>query len=357
MLITRSGFYAFNEYDLTATLDAQLKKLRDEVKLYTKANELNKIPSLSEKYKIQLLEFNIQNLTVEIKNAKIPAEVFPSGFFVIRGNSYDKDVLVFHLPFSGDQNLLRCVPSTRVLWTEEIAIENNEIIFELIKFIDNSEEIARQKDKFIDLLNKQSTNVNKQVEQYNNSIDGIIKETKMLTHEELSKQDEFLTKLGIPIKKNTITSSSVVIKTSSSQIIDKKPQVYDIFICHASEDKEYVDRLANFLKDNGINVWYDAFQIGWGDDLRPEIDNGLKNSKYGIVIFSRAFLNKKKWTEYELNGLFSKEKSGQKVILPIWHNITRDDISQYSPTFADRIAKRSDDINSILNELKELLQK
>ena len=65
-------------------------------------------------------------------------------------------------------------------------------------------------------------------------------------------------------------------------------------------------------------------------------------------------MKKKKWTEYELNGLFSKEKNGQKVILPIWHDITKDDISQYSLTFADRIAKRSDDIPSIVKEFKNL---
>lgn len=358
MLITRSGFKAFNEYDLSATLEAQLKNLREEVQSYIKLGQAEKISTLTEKYKVTPLRFNVQGLRVAVTTAKIPAEYFPSGFHVRVGQSYDKDVLSFHLPITGDQNLLRCVPSTRILWTEEIALENNEIIFELIKFTDNPEEICGKKNRIINFLIQQSANVNEQVEQYNDSIDGIIRETEMHTYTQLSKQDEFLTKLGVPLKKSErpIPGSEPTHNKPASRVVEKRQQIFDVFICHASEDKNYADRLANALKDNGIAVWYDAFQIGWGDDLRPAIDNGLKNSRFGIVVFSKAFLSKKKWTEYELNGLFSKEKSGQKVILPIWHNITRDDISQYSPTFADRIAKRSDDIASIISELKSLLR-
>ena len=58
-------------------------------------------------------------------------------------------------------------------------------------------------------------------------------------------------------------------------------------------------------------------------------------------MFSKAFLGKKKWTEYELNALFAREKAGQKLILPIWHGITHDDLIEYSPAFADRLAKIS----------------
>ena len=115
--------------------------------------------------------------------------------------------------------------------------------------------------------------------------------------------------------------------------------------------------LAETLKNSGLEVWYDEFQVGWGDDLRPAIDNGLLNSSYGLVIFSKSFLGKKKWTEYELNGLFSKEKQGKKVILPIWHDIERSDLEEYSPTFADRIALKSDSISKIVSELRKLLNK
>jgi hypothetical protein len=72
------------------------------------------------------------------------------------------------------------------------------------------------------------------------------------------------------------------------------------------------------------------------------------------VVFSQAFLRKKKWTEYELNALFAREQAGNKLILPIWHEITREDLLQYSPAFADRLAKLSS-TDSYADIVKSLL--
>jgi TIR domain len=94
-----------------------------------------------------------------------------------------------------------------------------------------------------------------------------------------------------------------------------------------------------------------------GATRRASIDRGLANSRFGIVVFSKAFLRKKHWTEHELNGLFAKERGGRKVILPIWHKITDKELLKYSPAFADRVAmiSKKDSISDIVRELKRLL--
>lgn len=133
----------------------------------------------------------------------------------------------------------------------------------------------------------------------------------------------------------------------------------DVFISHATEDKPYVEPLVKALEAAGISVWYDRITLEWGDDLRPAIDRGLTSCRFGIVVFSEAFLAKKKWTEYELNALFAREKAGQKVVLPIWHGVNRDDLLLYSPAFADRLAKisSSDDYDDIVSTLRRILGK
>lgn len=141
---------------------------------------------------------------------------------------------------------------------------------------------------------------------------------------------------------------------SGKEIISSEE--YDFFICHASEDKdEFVKPLADALKKHGFKVWYDGFIIGWGDDLRPKIDEGLIKSKYGLVVLSKNFFKKKKWTEHELSSLYSKESVGNKVILPIWHKITKKDVSKYSLHLADRISLPSDNISNIIRECKKLI--
>ena len=120
---------------------------------------------------------------------------------------------------------------------------------------------------------------------------------------------------------------------------------YDVFISHASEDKEsFVEPLAKALEEAGLKVWYDRFVLKLGDDIAEKIDQGLANSRYGVVVLSKTFLAKKKWTQAELNALVNRQASGgKKVILPIWHNITPEEVANYSPILAGKVAVRSQD--------------
>lgn len=113
---------------------------------------------------------------------------------------------------------------------------------------------------------------------------------------------------------------------------------WDAFISHASEDKEeFVRPLFKHLKKLGLRIWFDEFTLTIGDSLRRKIDNGLSNSKYGIVVLSKAFFEKE-WPQKELDGLVSKERNGRKVILPLWHGVNFNDVENYSPILADRLA-------------------
>lgn len=116
---------------------------------------------------------------------------------------------------------------------------------------------------------------------------------------------------------------------------------YDVFISHASEDKSpFVEDLVKALQDRNVKVWYDSLNIAWGDSLKSQIDNGLKRSTFGIVVLSEAYI-KKGWTQYELEGLFNIEMTKGKTILPIWHNITKQQVMDFSPTLAGRKALTS----------------
>ena len=124
-----------------------------------------------------------------------------------------------------------------------------------------------------------------------------------------------------------------------------KAKAYDFFISHATEDKEEIaEPLYKALTERGATVWLDKFEMTIGDSLRENIDKGLTNSRYGIVILSKIYMNKF-WTGKELNGLFAKWSGGDdKVILPIWHNISKNDVLSYSTILADMLAFKSADL-------------
>jgi formylglycine-generating enzyme required for sulfatase activity len=133
---------------------------------------------------------------------------------------------------------------------------------------------------------------------------------------------------------------------------------WDAFISHASEDKDqFVRPLVAALQAEGLRIWYDELTLTVGDSLRRSIDEGLLNSQYSIVILSPSFL-KKGWTQHELDGLLARQIGGQKVILPVWHNITRDELMRYSPSLADKLGVSSaQGIPHVVRELLRAMQR
>lgn len=122
---------------------------------------------------------------------------------------------------------------------------------------------------------------------------------------------------------------------------------YDLFLSHASEDKNSLVRsLSSLLKAFGVKVWYDEFSLKIGDSLSRSIDKGLSESDYGLIVLSKHFI-KKDWTDYELRGLLAKELGKGKVVLPVWHEISRDDVLAFSPPLADKLALTTDGLKEI----------
>lgn len=132
----------------------------------------------------------------------------------------------------------------------------------------------------------------------------------------------------------------------------------DLFISYASEDKDKVVRpLVKFLEQLSVSIWYDEYQLRMGDSLRRSIDHGLAHSKYGLVIISPDFL-RKEWTQYELDSLTAREMKGGKIILPIWHKVSKNELLEISPKLADKFALRTSDqtLEEIALHVAEILE-
>ncbi len=146
--------------------------------------------------------------------------------------------------------------------------------------------------------------------------------------------------------------------TSKHIIVERTPDfTWDAFICHASEDKDkFVRQLATELKSNGLNIWYDEFTLKIGDKLRQRIEHGLVHSRYGIVVLSHHFFEKD-WPQDELDGLDSKERNSQKVILPVWLDVDHEFVATYSPMLSGRLAARaSDGMKKVISDLVSVIK-
>lgn len=134
---------------------------------------------------------------------------------------------------------------------------------------------------------------------------------------------------------------------------------YDVFISHAWEDKDsFVNEFVEELQKLDLSVWYDTSQIKWGDSMRAKIDDGLKKSKFGVVVLSPDYIKDGKyWTKAELDGLFQLESINGKILLPVWHNLTKKEVMAYSPIISSKLAMTTASMtpSEIANELAKLL--
>jgi len=118
---------------------------------------------------------------------------------------------------------------------------------------------------------------------------------------------------------------------------------WDVFISHASEDKdEFVRDLAATLQERGIRVWYDEEFLKIGDSIRRGIERGLAESRFGVFVFSPYFLQSE-WSKKELDFFVSAECDERRRILPLLHKVSISDVQEKFPLLTDRVALSTDE--------------
>lgn len=194
----------FAEGELSTALDAHRTALRNEIRSENKnkllnVNEADYIDYLAEKYSIDEIEIYSDRVTVSAAEELIPAEYFPHDFHVYQGKSYPKQVVTYHLPFSGDSKWLRLRPSSWIMWSRDVAISGNAITFKVIDWRNDAAVIKREADHDINTIVGQCANVNTEIRTYNAGLRHFAKQIFDARKSELLKQHDVLSQLGVPV--------------------------------------------------------------------------------------------------------------------------------------------------------------
>lgn len=178
--------------------------------------------------------------------------------------------------------------------------------------------------------------------------------------ETLLSQDE-ITKLDLFCKERKL-----FVTVRSSDYLKRKMETEKpvAFISHDSRDKDLIARrLANGLNSRLCFVWYDEYSLKIGDSLRESIEKGIKEAKRCILILTKNYLNNPGWGRKEFNSIFTREMIlNERIILPIWHNVSKHEVYDFSPSLADTFAltwpsadNKSDD--EYKQEVEQLISK
>lgn len=123
---------------------------------------------------------------------------------------------------------------------------------------------------------------------------------------------------------------------SSKSSMNNQTKEYDVFISHANKDKIiYVDALYEAISDLGVKIFYDKNEISWGDNWKRRILEGTAKSEFAIIVISDNFFGRE-WTERELSEFLKQQNStGQKIILPLLFNVSREKLLEHYPSLEE----------------------
>lgn len=271
-----------------------------------------------------------------------------------------------------ESNLKRALGKEKTLNTKLISLrkqretENKKIIALSKKKTINTSDLTRleryQKSivkvdaditKVMADIQKNNNDINKyrdkvqqeQKRQYDKMMDSIKKQshTNELYLESVSDISEKLNQLAMDVK----------ITASEKEVIE-----YDVFLSHSNLDKEaFVTELSEKLSAKGLKVFEDVKVFKIGQSQIDMMNMGILNSRFVVIFLSPNFI-KSGWSEYEFKSFLNREINENRIIiLPIWHNISVEEVRQYNPYIVDKFALSTDkfSIDEIVEHISDVL--
>lgn len=226
---SRNTFRAFSEPDSFRVIENRKNQAVQSIMGQTddyilNVNKAEYIEHLVSEYSIPPLEFFKDQLSVSVEEQMIPAERFPSSYRVESGNSYPKDVYTFHLPFSGDAQLLKVRGSTYSLSAPLIMVSGHEVQFDIINFNKNATEIKHEADYLISQLVSENQSLTNDLIKFNNSLETLLSKTFDTRKEQLLKKHDLISALGVPFRKSKDTPSTFSVPAKRTPVIPTKPK-------------------------------------------------------------------------------------------------------------------------------------
>lgn len=251
----------FNEGSLREVLEGLRNKLKSEVESQDRnyllnANETQLSAHFTDKYRIEPLEIHADKIYASDREEFIPAERFDSfRFNVERGGKYRKQVVTYHIPFSGDQNLLRFTPSTRILWTQDVNVSNGEILYDLINWSDDAVNITRDAETFLTSLQTQAGHVATEVNAFNARLETEVAQIIKNRKDELLKKSNLLASLGIPIKRSGDVPTTFSVPAPKKKVIVAKPPApTSAFVPEPTLDDSTYQDILRIINDTRIEI-------------------------------------------------------------------------------------------------------
>jgi len=253
----------FAESDLSAVLDGQKQAMLREIESeppnkLLNVNESDYVQYLANKYRIEPIVFNFEALQVSHSEKMIPVEQNPfnSGarFSHFRKEAYPRQVITFHLPFSGEPELLKCQPSSWIMWSTDIAVTQGEVRFDLINWQNEAEQLKREQNEIIDRIRKQNENVTKDVTSFNSQLEEQARQVMSGRKTQLLKQSSLVESLGVPLRRSANLPQTFSVPVAPKKIVVKPSTSAAAHSPDPTLDNVEYQNILSIIHDAGVGM-------------------------------------------------------------------------------------------------------
>ena len=212
--------------DLSRTLYEELNtRIHDEDTNYLlNVNRTEYLSHVVSEYDIPALELDFDKMTASSSEKLIPAEHFPFNFHVLEGESYPKQVIKYHIPFSGDKELLRYAPNPRVLNSRDVVVEGSEVCFEIVDFYGDPQRVKDEAEPVLRLIRQQVKNLEDNIAQHNQQFRSQADSFFDARKAEVMRQNQVVAGLGVPVRKSDNIPRTFAVPATTRKKVVPKPQ-------------------------------------------------------------------------------------------------------------------------------------
>lgn len=322
----------FSDHDLQRVLEHQLQKVTDVVRRI-KENDFDTstddflATATASQLVISPLELLEEETYVSRRDVQVDVSHDRNRHFSTPGPHYMDGVEVtYHLPYLGDPTLLKCRPNISTPLTPRAIITNTQMRFPYDRV--NRSDIASTEDDFrsdVAAIRDWVGWINQQVMTYNTSLKAQALALVRQRREEIARTNAAIANLSYPMRKDRISKAPTETIARRLQRRKEADREYDVALSYASENREYVEKVAKILDRTGVSVFYDRFEIVslWGKDLAEHLHHIYSAGSHFVVMFASRHYAKKAWPSRERQSALSRHFKGEKDrILPVKHDDT-----------------------------------
>jgi len=307
----------FNDYDLMLVLENQKAKISEAVSKISKDvlsdGNLEEIEStVLEDVAVSPIVLKVDETNVDQEETKIDvSQDFRRAIFDRSSPFYiDGTKVIYYLPFEGDSKLFKCRPNQFNLNPPRVnKITKNELILEFNVTDGNISGTRLAFDKILGDLKQWKGWINEQVKHFNENIKADISSKIKSRRQIVNEGKQQINNLGFKVRQKNrtspVTTSQGKPKKKNEKpfrkVTSKEEPNYDVALSFAGEDRKYVEKVAQLLREKGVNVFYDNFNKVdlWGRNLIDHLGTVYSESSRFIVMFISKHYAEKTWTNHE----------------------------------------------------------